>query len=183
MTRRMTAGRFWQRVDSSAGPGVCWPWTGSLHADGYGKLRWAGANVLAHRTAYALIHGEIPAGLCIRHRCDNPPCCNPDHLEIGTWADNVMDTVSRGRHVRGELSPMAKLSEAAVKDIRRGFRNGKTRYELAERFHVSHTLICQVIKRKKWRHVDETSLPDVAGGFRAVLRERIKARRSKVSSQ
>lgn len=178
MTRRMTEEGFWQRVDKSSGSDACWPWIGSKHADGYGKLRWHGAHLLAHRTAYTLAKGEIPAGLCVRHKCDNPPCCNPAHLETGTWADNVNDKVSRDRHRRGENAGTAKLTAENVDDIRRGFRNGTTRYELAARFGVSHTQICNIIRGVRWKQsatVTEENTKDKP--WQEAIRARIAARK------
>lgn len=71
--------RFWRNIDKQ--PDGCWLWTGSTDSDGYG-LVWQGRHVKAHRFAYALVHGAIPAGLQIHHRCEDPACCNPDHLEL-----------------------------------------------------------------------------------------------------
>lgn len=178
MSRRMTEDRFWQRVDKSGGDGACWPWIGSKHADGYGKLRWSGASLLAHRTAYELTNGKIPGGLCVRHKCDNRPCCNPAHLEVGTWADNVNDKVERGRQIRGEQSPQAKLTAAEVEDIRRGFRNGTTRYELADRFGVSHAQICNIINGRRWAGSPTSEPGQDDESWKETLRERIRQRKA-----
>jgi hypothetical protein len=81
--------------------GECWEWTGTRMPAGYGKLSLGGEFVYAHRLAYAIAHQvshrDIPAGIVVRHRCDNPPCCNPSHLVLGTYADNTRDMVERGR--------------------------------------------------------------------------------------
>lgn len=80
------------------GPAECWPWTGTRNDLGYGILRVTGKNVRAHRFAYELASGRpIPVGLEVCHRCDNPPCCNPAHLFLGTQGDNVRDAASKGR--------------------------------------------------------------------------------------
>jgi hypothetical protein len=91
-------------------------------------------------------------GLLVRHTCDNPPCCNPDHLLLGTPQDNANDMVARGR-VRitaGEAHPNAKLTAAAVREIRTGAADSK---ELARKFGVHRTLVSLVRRRLSWRHV------------------------------
>lgn len=76
----------------------CWEFFGKRHPDGYGEHRENGKIRKNHRTMWEHYHGPIPSGKIIRHKCDNPPCMNPDHLEIGTKHDNTMDSVIRGRH-------------------------------------------------------------------------------------
>ncbi len=80
----------------------CWIWTASTTKGGYGKIgrgRQDEGTIDAHRLAYELYVGPIPVGMVVRHKCDVKLCVNPDHLELGTHADNVNDTMSRGRHV------------------------------------------------------------------------------------
>lgn len=75
----------------------CWEWAGFRHKQGYGRLRVLGKLTLAHVLAYKIWRGDVPDGMKVRHTCDNPPCINPEHLLLGTQADNVQDMVSRGR--------------------------------------------------------------------------------------
>ena len=101
---------FWARVRRGA-PGSCWLWTASLTAGGYGQfaLSLAGRQrrFFAHRLAYLLANGSIPAGTrpdgkrgaVVRHDCDTPACCNPAHLRLGTQRDNVHDAIARGRGI------------------------------------------------------------------------------------
>lgn len=89
--------RFWSRVDRR-GPDECWQWTGATDSHGYGQLTIHNRHVGAHRLAYTFTVGSIPAGLCICHTCDNPPCCNPAHLFIGTMSDNLRDCAQKGRN-------------------------------------------------------------------------------------
>ena len=86
--------RFWQKVRK--GPG-CWEWTSARLPSGYGLISWRGTEHYAHRVSWMIHHGEVPAGMYVLHRCDNPPCVNPDHLYPGDAADNMRDCISRGR--------------------------------------------------------------------------------------
>lgn len=91
--------RFWNRVAIRSG---CWEWLGPRNKAGYGSLQWLNESTNSHRVAYKLANGEIPAGLYVRHKCDNPPCCNPTHLFLGTCSDNAQDMVAKGRARKGK---------------------------------------------------------------------------------
>jgi hypothetical protein len=96
--RRSPEERLWGNIVTDALG--CWIWQGNRDRKGYGRISVKGRTTSTHRLAYRLAHGgDIPDGLVVRHRCDNPPCVNPDHLEIGTPADNSRDMVERGRMV------------------------------------------------------------------------------------
>lgn len=99
--------RFWSKVDKSAGVDACWPWTAkSKHKAGYGVISVDGKRNVSHRVAWELARGEIPPGMHVCHKCDNPPCCNPSHYFLGTPADNVLDMVDKGRHgTKGKKLP------------------------------------------------------------------------------
>lgn len=84
--------KFWKKVDRR-GPDECWKWTGAINQAGYGAF----GNNHAHRTSYEITYGPIPDGLFILHKCDNPPCVNPNHLFVGTHQDNMRDMISKGR--------------------------------------------------------------------------------------
>ncbi len=132
-------------IDRSAGPDACWPWTGPKASGGYGLVSAKPRPIRAHRAAYEAVHGPIPDGLIILHACDNPPCCNPDHLSLGTHATNARDKIVKGRAPRGESHPNAKMTDAEIVEAKalRGF--GLTYREVATRFGVSGAGIRHII--------------------------------------
>lgn len=143
--------RFWSKVDVTPG---CWLWTPTRALiNGYGMFTVrAGVQRLAHRLSYELHYGEVPPkGMHVRHRCDEPLCVNPDHLLLGTPADNMRDKVMRGRQARGESSPMAKLTDADVREIRAA-PDGQGR-ALARKFGVAFTTVSKIRNGHSWKHV------------------------------
>lgn len=123
---------------------------------GYGKMYWNGRGKPAHRIAWELTNGPIPKGLICRHRCDNPPCCNPAHLEIGTYHDNNMDMLKRERnHPRkGEQHGQAKLNKRQVTEIRRLYASGGTsQRKIARMFNVSQSLIGRIVRSEYWQSI------------------------------
>lgn len=95
---------FWSHVDRR-GDGECWPWKASRSPRGYGVFRLRYQQWRAHRLAWTFSNGPIPSGLLVLHRCDNPPCCNPKHLFVGTSADNTADMIAKGREASGDRHP------------------------------------------------------------------------------
>lgn len=97
----------------------CWEWAGYCNPDGYGQRKINGKTLRAHRMSYTVYSGEIPEGLCVLHKCDNPKCCNPEHLFIGTHSDNMKDMWDKNRHPR-EKNPelSAKLTKDQVMYVR-----------------------------------------------------------------
>lgn len=101
----LDAQRFWSKVARRA-PGECWEWIGSRFPRGYGRLKLNRKTAYAHRVSWELAHGvPVPDGLCVLHRCDNPPCVNPAHLWSGTMADNMHDRDAKGRGRWGPNRP------------------------------------------------------------------------------
>ena len=91
--------RVWSHVNTNTDPKKCWPWASlSHHYFGYGMIRVGGRTVTAHRAIWEISRGPIPAGMLVCHMCDNPACCNPEHLFLGTAKDNALDMMRKGRH-------------------------------------------------------------------------------------
>lgn len=131
--------RYWPKVDRR-GPDECWPWKGATTHGGYGVLGVGGRRgpiVRAHRLALILIGQIVPDGLEVLHSCDNPPCCNPAHLSIGTHKDNFSDAVQKGRVPHGEQHHAAKLTDTQVAEIRKRVASGEKKIRLAEEFCIS----------------------------------------------
>ena len=134
----------------------CWEWNGTKDHAGYGRVRFGGRRVRAHRLAYEAWVGPVPDHAMVRHRkCDNPPCINPAHLELGTQVDNMRDMRDHGREVkvRGEDGGRAKLTESDVRLIRELRSAGWTLQAIADLHNVSYSLIGQITRREIWRHV------------------------------
>jgi hypothetical protein len=143
--------RFWARVDSSS-PDSCWPWPGSRSAKGYGRVNAGGQSMFAHRLAFELANSTlVPHGQVVMHSCDNPPCCNPAHLRIGTYADNSADMVAKGRsaNTRGERSGKAKLTDAQVADLRRRYAAGEFLTALARELGISKGYAGELISGRR----------------------------------
>ena len=117
---------------------------------GYHQLRYQGKRNKAHRLVYELNNGPLTSEQVVRHKCDNSSCINPDHLEIGTHADNVLDRVSRGRSAKGTRSGKAKLSEDDVVKIR---LSPLSPTELSRIYSVGPEYITKVRKGKTWNHI------------------------------
>lgn len=89
--RRDPSDRFWRKVSNAGVRGTCWEWTGFRRKSGHGLTSHLGRPAHAHRVAWLKLRGDIQNGLCVNHKCDNPACCNPEHLYLGTRADNMRD--------------------------------------------------------------------------------------------
>jgi hypothetical protein len=116
---RPIAERFWPKVDKS---GECWIWRGAKNRNGYGTFMLGEFQARAHRVAYELTYGPILDRLMVCHHCDNPPCCNPAHLFLGTVADNAADMVKKGRQARGDHHGFRLHPESVL----RGQANGNS---------------------------------------------------------
>ena len=144
-------GYGWTITDSG-----CWEFDGPRNQDGYGRVRYLGRKTMVHRLAHEAWVGPIPDGLFIRHKCDNPPCVNPEHLETGTNAQNVQDKMDRGRFTPkvGSVHGMSKLTESDVLAIRAEYAaGGITHKQLGIRYGVCEASVQHITKRRTWRHI------------------------------
>lgn len=155
---------FWNSVvDKATG---CWIWSMYKNPDGYGQITVDGRSRSAHRVSYAVNRGPIPEGWLVCHRCDNPSCVNPDHLFVGTNADNLGDMARKGRHkpCKGEKHGRAKLTEADVIAIRAS--QGVSHSKLAAKFGISKTQITRIRGGEYWQTVPANgTVPDCGGSY------------------
>lgn len=145
--------RFWPKVAKGDG---CWTWIAGTNRAGYGIIKFRGMGFQAHRFSWLVAHGEIPPGLCVLHRCDNPPCVNPAHLFLGTKADNAHDKVLKQRQARvaGESNPRAILSEDDVIQLRKITDAGGKMRDLKSAFpSIKQCTLYAAAHRTNWRHI------------------------------
>jgi hypothetical protein len=158
-----------RRYVVEGGADECWEWTGARSTRGYGELAMPGSRpAKAHKMAWEAVNGPVPDGLWVLHHCDNPPCCNPAHLYVGTHVDNMRDMRERGRHwsrvnperiIRGERCGAAKLTEDQVREIHRMKANGEPSVSLALRFGVTKTTVNMILRGRTWAHVLRETRP------------------------
>lgn len=150
LTLRQRFDIYGQATPTSRG---CIEWTGPADRKGYGIIHFEGENRIASRVAWELSYGEIPEGKVIRHKCDNPPCVNPEHLTTGTQWENLQDMVSRDRHARGERGASAKVNAEDVLAMREQAAAGVFHREIAERYGLSRRHVGDIINRVCWKHI------------------------------
>ena len=144
----MESTRFWEKV-VKAGSEACWQWTGSVTSHGYGNLTYKGKTLSAHQVAYKLCVGEVPAGLIIRHKCDNPLCCNPAHMELGTRLDNARDKSIRGRTPK---SIVKRLTHEQILEIRAA-RGKLSSGDIMKKYGITRSYAFAIWARRVWSHV------------------------------
>jgi hypothetical protein len=157
------ASKFWDRVNrlgTIVRPelGHCWEWTGDIfqRRGGYGRVELDGKSHRAHRASWLLHYGELPA-LFVCHHCDNPPCVRPEHLFLGTAADNHADMVAKGRwrpgSSPGALTSTAKLTDELVTRARADRAAGVPVPRIAKQLGVHRATVYDILSRETWRHI------------------------------
>lgn len=162
-----TLDKFHDSIEPAT-PDACWRWTGSTDAKGYGRVFHDGKYRAAHRIAFALAYGPIPAGMFVCHRCDNPRCVNPNHLFLGTIQDNTADMVTKGRHARGERHGAYTKPETRARGERNGAHTHPERVPRGDR-HRSVTSPHSVLRGE--RHPAAKLTADAVRAIRAQARQ------------
>lgn len=150
----LTIARFWSKVAVARSADDCWLWTGATKNAGYGRLKVGGASLTSSRIAWELMNGEPLGERHALHTCDNPGCCNPNHIVAGDHATNMAEARDRGRlrpaGMPGARNPRAKLTDQDVKDIRELVASGLTNVEIAKRYGVTHSMISHIRTGRSW---------------------------------
>ena len=147
--------RFWSKVNKLS-PEECWPWIGAKSSWGYGNFRFRKKPWPAHRVVWVLNHGEIPKGMYICHKCDNPPCCNPDHLFMGTPKENTADMFNKGynhNHLRGSNHPLARFNENEILEIKKLLHHGVKQTHIARMFNTRQSHISKIKRNEIWGYL------------------------------
>lgn len=147
---------FWTNCIAKE-PNECWEWKSCTHKGGYGLLTYRSKMYLAHRISWQIHFGPIPKGMFVLHKCDNPVCTNPNHLFLGTQADNMKDMFAKGRgnpgHIQGEKVGTSKLTEKQVLEIRAKHASGQSTRSLMAEYNFSKSGIEHIVARRTWKHV------------------------------
>jgi hypothetical protein len=143
--------RFYSKVTIPQTEDGCMIWNLAKNRQGYGVMvHEVSKTMLAHRYSYELFVGEIPDGMCVLHKCDNPLCVRPDHLFLGSHSDNMQDMFSKGR---GNTFNNVKLDMNKVKDIRKRLENKESRASIAKSYNVCVKTITDIKLNKSWKAV------------------------------
>lgn len=149
--------RFWPKVHKGKD---CWEWMASCSGNGYGAFKIRGRQWGAHQVSYLIHHGSPSPGMVIMHTCDNPRCVNPDHLRLGTYADNSQDRDRKFRRKRasadhrGEANPKARISEATAIEIIAALRENTNCAAVARDFGLAYHIVKDIHLGRSWVHIE-----------------------------
>lgn len=143
--------RFWEKVNKTKN---CWHWIAGKDRCGYGIFRFRNKIQMAHRVSWIIRNKEIPLGLCVLHKCDNPSCVNPKHLFLGTKKDNAIDMVQKNRNYSpNNIGGIPKLKNEDIGKIRQLNRKGTTQKEIGKLFNVCPSHISKILSGDCWSHI------------------------------
>lgn len=145
LTSKNSEERFWIYVQKTENE--CWEWQGAKNLKGYGKYLLNGKMMLAHRASWIIHNGTIKNGLCVCHKCDNPPCVNPDHLFLGTNHDNIDDMVNKGRQKRS-------FTDEQILEIRSKHKDGLSQCKLAKEYGGSRCQIRNMVNGMTYKEIN-----------------------------
>lgn len=145
--------RFWAKVNKYTLTD-CWHWIGGKNEKGYGQLIVNGRMIKAHRFSYELHKGPIPEGKVVMHSCDNRKCVNPEHLSIGTQAENMLDMKNKNRQARGSSHTNCKLNEDQVKEIKIKLNLGLSQRKIANEYGIHESQISLIKTGRTWKDVN-----------------------------
>lgn len=147
-----TIKRFWSKTRPRRNG--CIEWLASKSHNGYGQFGVNGKkNVRAHRFSWTIVNGDIPEGLCVLHKCDNPSCVNPEHLFLGTYKDNAIDMTLKGRRyevlTKGDDNGNSKLNKRDINKMKILYSTGfYTQKYLADMFGITRSWACGILNDK-----------------------------------
>lgn len=153
---------IWEKVDKKS-DSECWNWLGQTTKGGYGKVRFMGGRYYAHRVIYFITNpGAINLNApkvdrdtvgFLLHKCDNPPCVNPNHLRVGSQLDNIRDRDSKNRHAdfSGHKNPRSKFTAEQVLEMKQQYKNGKTALLLSKEQNVSYSCMKKLLRGVTYR--------------------------------
>lgn len=153
--------RFWSNVAITANIEKCWVWNMSGDRRGYGTMiiqeNKKDKSLRAHRLAYFIYYGIDPYPFLILHKCDNPSCCNPHHLTLGTTKENTLDMMKKGRGTKqfedGEKHPNAKLTVEIVQKLKEAYASGVTQRQLSIDYSINQSAVSRAINGKRWKSI------------------------------
>lgn len=135
------------------GPDECWGWSGKGDGKGYGVLSYKPMPWKIHRYSYTLYNGEIPDGMYVLHKCDQPICSNPNHLFAGTNLDNIKDMLHKKRNAKGEMLPQATITKEVAWKIKEMILAGERMIDISRKMNVGYSLVNAIKRKSTWKHV------------------------------
>jgi len=185
---KMSEKEFFSKVDKSGGESACWPWAGCKNQSGYGVTSIDGKYTATHRAAYFYANGITETHLCVCHSCDNPPCCNPGHLFLGTSPENTANMVSKGRQSkgkshsdalmpsrkRGEENNLSVMTDEKVMELRKLYSETKIRLkDLAKQFGISYGGAQKIVLGIVWKHLPILEVQNTRARHSKYTQERV----------